>query len=260
MSKKDPDKRGNNVHSLDEYRNRPRPQWKPGSGAKKPPVHSQTPEQEAKGFFRSTRVAALVKKYIYIKEAALLRSLMLRIPSWITPNGITLFRGAMVFPGAHLLLTQQYWAALAVFAAAFILDFVDGALAEARKEWTLFGTLADPIMDKVLVGGALLSQWDVLGEGFHALTVANIAFAIAITGMRLIKLRFPKIAAQLPGISAGLAGKIKFNMEVFSVLTLILGLALTQPWMLTMAFILLALSVFMAAVSFFTQFVGHKSP
>lgn len=264
MAKKRPDERDNeNVHSLDEFRKRVAeqgPRWmrKPKPPGK-PTTPSLTPEEEARGF-RVNPLMIWVRKYIFLKEAPWMRRLMLRVPSWITPNGVTLFRGALIFPAANLLLTQRYWAALAVFATAFILDFVDGALAEARSEWTVFGTVADPIMDKILIGGALLALWNVLDGDFHALTIANIAFAVAITGMRVVKLSFPKVAARLPGIKANLAGKIKFNMEVASVLILILGLALAQPWMLTAAFVLLALSILLAGVSFFTQFVGHKEP
>jgi CDP-diacylglycerol--glycerol-3-phosphate 3-phosphatidyltransferase len=264
MAKKSPDGRDDkNVHSLDEFRKRiaeRSPSWmrKPKPPGK-PPTSSLTPEEEARRF-RSAPLMEWVRKYIYLKTAPWVRHLMLRVPRWITPNGITLFRGMLVFPAAHLLLTQQYWAALLVLKIAFILDFVDGALAEARKEWTLFGAFADPLMDKVLVGGALLALWNALDKDFHAVIIANIAFAVAITGMRVVKMRFPKIAARLPGIAATLAGKIKFNMEVVSVLALILGLALTQPWMLTAAFVLLTLSIFLAGVSFFTQFVGHKGP
>lgn len=260
MAKKGPDGRNNgNVHSLDEFRKalaERGPRWmrKP-----KPQTPSLTPEEEARRF-RPTPVMDWVRKYIYIKNAPWVQRLILRIPSWITPNGVTLFRGALIFPAANLLLTQRYWTALLVLACAFILDFVDGALAEARSEWTMFGTFADPVMDKILIGGTLLALWNVLASSFHVLTVANIAFAIAITGMRIVKMSFPKLAVRLPGIKAGLAGKIKFNMEVVSVLTLILGLALAQPWMLTASLVLLALSVLMAGVSFFTQFVGHKTP
>ncbi len=260
MPRKGPKKRKNqgNVHFLDAYRNRPKRPWTFEKPKMRGRAAGPTPKEEAKRF-RPSPVMDRVRKYIYIKEAPWVQDLALKVPRWITPNGVTLFRGALVLPAANYLLNQRYWAALAVLAVAFFLDAVDGILAEARNQHTLFGKLADPIMDKVLVGGALLALWDVLSGGFRFLIAANIVFAIAITAMRFVKLWRPKLALRLPGIAASDAGKIKFNIEVASVLTLIIGLALATPWMVTTAFILLILAVFMGGVSFFTQFVGHPA-
>lgn len=48
-------------------------------------------------------------------------------------------------------------AAAAVFAIAALTDAVDGHVARSRNLITSFGRLADPLADKLLVGGALIS-------------------------------------------------------------------------------------------------------
>ncbi len=53
---------------------------------------------------------------------------------------------------------ETFWriAAFAVFAVAVITDHFDGALARSYGMITEFGTLADPIADKALIGAALI--------------------------------------------------------------------------------------------------------
>jgi cardiolipin synthase len=48
------------------------------------------------------------------------------------------------------------WLAFAVLAVACLTDFADGIIARHRKEISPFGTMIDPIADKVLVISALL--------------------------------------------------------------------------------------------------------
>ena len=53
---------------------------------------------------------------------------------------------------------ETFWriAAFVVFAVAVITDRFDGALARSYGMVTEFGTLADPIADKALIGAALI--------------------------------------------------------------------------------------------------------
>ena len=49
-----------------------------------------------------------------------------------------------------------FYAAAAVFCVAALTDVADGHLARSRNLITRFGRLADPVADKLLVGGALI--------------------------------------------------------------------------------------------------------
>ena len=79
-------------------------------------------------------------------------------------------------------------AALAVFLAASLTDYLDGRIARQRNEVTSFGRLMDPIADKTLTLGAFGSFW-ALGilPGLWVLVVA--AREIFVTWVRLFSSR-----------------------------------------------------------------------
>ncbi|AYF90489.1 CDP-diacylglycerol--glycerol-3-phosphate 3-phosphatidyltransferase [Pseudomonas sp. DY-1] len=67
------------------------------------------------------------------------------------PNLLTLLRLALVLPIAGLLLSDRYAQALVLFAVAGCSDALDGFLAR-RYGWTSrFGSLFDPVADKLLL-------------------------------------------------------------------------------------------------------------
>ena len=76
------------------------------------------------------------------------------------PNVLTLVRIAMV-PVMVLLIaldaSRELVLAAAVFGVAAVTDVADGHFARSRNMITTFGRLADPVADKLLVGGALVS-------------------------------------------------------------------------------------------------------
>ena len=76
------------------------------------------------------------------------------------PNKLTLARGAMGLATFACIWTRQpplYAAALVLYIAATITDWVDGYIARTTGSYTPFGALADPIADKILVLGALIA-------------------------------------------------------------------------------------------------------
>jgi len=67
------------------------------------------------------------------------------------PNMLTIMRLLLVIPLVILLLTGHYAVALTVFVIAGVSDGLDGFLAK-RYGWTSkFGSIADPIADKLLM-------------------------------------------------------------------------------------------------------------
>ncbi len=76
------------------------------------------------------------------------------------PNALTLVRIGLVPVMIVLLLGRDlgpFYAAAAVFCVAALTDVADGHLARSRNLITRFGRLADPVADKLLVGGALIT-------------------------------------------------------------------------------------------------------
>ena len=81
---------------------------------------------------------------------------------------------------------ETFWriAAFIVFAVAVITDRFDGALARSYGMVTEFGTLADPIADKALIGAALIGL-SMLGDLPWWVTVVIMVREIGMTVLRL---------------------------------------------------------------------------
>jgi CDP-diacylglycerol---glycerol-3-phosphate 3-phosphatidyltransferase len=101
-----------------------------------------------------------------------------------------------------------------VFAAASLTDFVDGYLARARNSITTFGKLMDPLADKLLIVGALLSLVSLHRlEGWVAMVI--IARELAVTVLR--------VSATQAGVvmSASTFGKVKTCVQIAAILSVI---------------------------------------
>ncbi len=88
--------------------------------------------------------------------------------------------------------------AFVVFAVAVITDRFDGALARNYGMVTEFGTLADPIADKTLIGAALIGL-SMLGDLPWWVTVLILAREIGVTALRFAVLRRGVIPASWGG-------------------------------------------------------------
>ncbi|MDL4771461.1 MULTISPECIES: CDP-diacylglycerol--glycerol-3-phosphate 3-phosphatidyltransferase [Thermomonosporaceae] len=127
-------------------------------------------------------------------------------------NALTLIRIALVPVFVWLLFldgTAMRLAAFVVFAIASITDKIDGDLARSRGLVTDFGKIADPIADKALTGGALISL-SVLGELWWWVTAVILVREVGITLLRLVVIRHGVIPA-----SKG--GKLKTALQVFAI-------------------------------------------
>ena len=137
------------------------------------------------------------------------------------PNKLTLVRVGIVPVLVGVLLTKANdskvgdWFAVIIFLIAASTDFADGYLARSRKQITVLGKLMDPIADKLLIAGALIS----LVETGHVpawLVVVIIGREFAVNGLRAVA------ASQNVVIPAGPLGKAKMVAQVVAVPLLIL--------------------------------------
>lgn len=131
------------------------------------------------------------------------------------PNLITTARIALApvfvfvllrFPQAN---AHERWIAVAVFVLASATDGVDGALARKRNQVTDLGKLLDPIADKVLIGGALVTL-SLLGQIDWWITALILIREIGITIYRFVVIKDRVIAA-----SGG--GKLKTVLQSVAV-------------------------------------------
>ncbi|MBS1696646.1 MAG: CDP-diacylglycerol--glycerol-3-phosphate 3-phosphatidyltransferase [Actinobacteria bacterium] len=131
---------------------------------------------------------------------------------------------------------ETYWrlVAFAIFAVAVITDRIDGALARSFGMVTEFGTLADPIADKALIGAALIGL-SMLGDLPWWVTVVILAREIGVTVLRLAVLRHGVIPA-----SRG--GKLKTLVQAVAIGLFILPLSgawLFAAWVIMWAAVVL---------------------
>lgn len=147
------------------------------------------------------------------------------------PNKITLFRVLMIpvvmVIGELYILQEKYmfgtnfltvgnFILLVIFIVCAISDFLDGYIARKQKIVTTFGKFADPLADKLIV----LALFVILIEQNNALRgwMVTLIFAreFIVTGFRVIA------ASKNINIAAGILGKIKTNLQFFSVIILLL--------------------------------------
>ena len=131
---------------------------------------------------------------------------------------------------------ETFWriAAFIVFAVAVITDRFDGALARSYGMVTEFGTLADPIADKALIGAALVGL-SILHDLPWWVTVVIMSREIGITALRFAVLRRGVIPA-----SRG--GKLKTLVQGIAIGLFVLPLSafwLTAAWVVMWAAVVL---------------------
>jgi CDP-diacylglycerol---glycerol-3-phosphate 3-phosphatidyltransferase len=121
--------------------------------------------------------------------------------------------------------TTSRVAAFVIFAVAVITDRFDGALARNYGMVTEFGTLADPIADKMLIGAALIGL-SMLGDLPWWLTVLILVREVGVTMLRFAVLRRGVIPASW-------GGKLKTLVQAVAIGLFVLplsGLWLVAGW------------------------------
>ena len=161
------------------------------------------------------------------------------------PNLITSARIALVPLFIWILVDAQSqmgrWLALAVFILAMATDGLDGSIARKRGLVTNLGKILDPIADKALIGGALVTL-SLRGEVNWGFTVAILVREIGITVYRLAVIRNRVIAA-----SGG--GKFKTVFQSIVVGLLVSPLASYWPPLGPIGLVLLAIAAVITVVT-----------
>jgi CDP-diacylglycerol--glycerol-3-phosphate 3-phosphatidyltransferase len=129
-------------------------------------------------------------------------------------------------------------AAFAIFAVAVITDRLDGTLARKYGMVTAFGTLADPIVDKTLIGAALIGL-SVLGDLPWWITVLILVRELGITALRFVVLHRGVIPASRGG---------KLKTLVQSVAIGLFVLPLSGPWLVA-AWVVMAVAIALTVVT-----------
>jgi CDP-diacylglycerol--glycerol-3-phosphate 3-phosphatidyltransferase len=138
-------------------------------------------------------------------------------------NKITLVRILLIPIFIVLLLSRvKYHAIIAtiVFAIISLSDFFDGYVARKRNEVTAVGEMLDPLADKLLISAALVF---LIGRGVAAwMAYVIIARELIITGLRALA------NSKNSEIAVNITGKIKTNVQMLAVGSVILGLSFSN--------------------------------
>jgi len=110
--------------------------------------------------------------------------------TWSVPNLLTYARLVAVPAIVGCLFWSEQgsmrWAALAIFIAAAITDFLDGYLARALEQQSSLGQMLDPIADKLLVAAVLMMLVADHTVASYSLSAAIIILCreILVSGLR----------------------------------------------------------------------------
>lgn len=141
------------------------------------------------------------------------------VPLWNLANLLTMSRLALVPAFLFALFTDDgtdpLWRVTAaiIFGIASLTDRFDGDLARRRGLVTNFGTIADPIADKALMGAALVGM-SLLGELAWWITILIGVRELGVTALRFWVLRYGVIPASRGGKVKALAQVVAIGLYV----------------------------------------------
>src|SRR3989304_9559383 len=121
------------------------------------------------------------------------------------PIALTLFRIVLVpLIIVFVISSDRLWVLIAavIFVAASLTDWLDGRMARRRNQVTQFGTLLDPVADKLLVAAALVAlvQVEMIGAWVAMVIIGR---ELAVTGLRGVALSMGVV------VPASKLGKLK---------------------------------------------------
>jgi CDP-diacylglycerol--glycerol-3-phosphate 3-phosphatidyltransferase len=181
---------------------------------------------------------------LYPHDRLLAWSLVPLTPRFIRPNHLTILRILLIPFVLGALWWESWTLALALFLFAAITDAWDGSLARLRKQITLWGTMADPVADKLLIGSVVIL--------FVAREV-NVIFAVTIIIIELM-LVFGAYIRKRQGrfSSANNYGKLKMFLQVLGVALLLVAKLFGAETAVPFAIGTLSLAILLAIVSLIT--------
>jgi CDP-diacylglycerol--glycerol-3-phosphate 3-phosphatidyltransferase len=162
------------------------------------------------------------------------------------PNALTLLR-ILAVPVVIVALLGETpngdVIAAVVFALAALTDGLDGYFARSRGRVTTFGKLMDPLADKLLIIGALVSLVS-LGRLAAWVAMVIIAREVAVTILRTIAAERGLV------IAASWLGKAKTVLQIAAVIALIAADP-APAWVDALVYVALAVTVISGADYFF---------
>jgi CDP-diacylglycerol--glycerol-3-phosphate 3-phosphatidyltransferase len=175
----------------------------------------------------------------------LMRVLFVRwLPRWVRPNHFTVIRFLFTPVVLYVLWQGRWLETTGLFLFAAFTDVLDGSTARLRKQITMWGTVADPIADKLLIGSVSL---------LFVARVIGLWLAIAILLMEVLVISgvlYRRYRGKMS--SANVFGKTKMLLQVTAIFLLLLSQILNQIAFVPIALVFFLISFFFAFISFLT--------
>lgn len=146
-------------------------------------------------------------------DPLLAKSILLLIPTWVRPNHFTVTRVCMIPAILYAIWAENWTWAIALFLLAAATDFIDGSLARTRKQITMWGTIADPIADKLLITSAVIIFVAREINPIFSLIIITLELLISLTGL------YRRSKGEMT--SANWAGKTKMFLQCVGVCALL---------------------------------------
>ncbi|MEK9131972.1 MAG: CDP-alcohol phosphatidyltransferase family protein [Patescibacteria group bacterium] len=170
----------------------------------------------------------------------LAKTILRYVPERITPNQITVFRFITIPFIIGLLLTGYYTLGTIVFMFSAFSDMLDGARARTTGHITTWGTICDPLADKLLIGSVVIILVSQLISPYLTLGIVAVE-ALLITSSYF---RFKGRA-----VPAKTVGKIKMVLQCLGIIFLLYFVLSGVAVFLTIATYTLYLALIFALLS-----------
>ena len=165
-------------------------------------------------------------------------------PTFLRPNHLTVLRIVLI-PFVLAALWYESWTwSLGLFLLAALTDAWDGSLARVRKQITLWGTMADPVADKLLIGSVVVLFVAREINIIFAVTIVIIEFLLVIGAY--IRKRQGRYG------SANNYGKLKMLLQVVGVSLLLVAKLFGAEMAVPLAIGTFSLAIVFAIVSLIT--------
>lgn len=146
-------------------------------------------------------------------DGFLAKTVLSVIPHHIKPNHFTIARVCMTPAVLGAIWFEDWSWAIALFLLAAATDVVDGSLARTRKQITIWGTVADPVADKLLISSAVILFVAREINPIFALIIVALEILISLMGW------YRKSKGYMT--SANWAGKTKMVLQCVGVTALL---------------------------------------
>lgn len=177
----------------------------------------------------------------YPHDLVLAKTVLRLIPKRVLPNHITILRFVLTPFVFIFIVMENYAIGVPLFIFTAITDALDGSLARIRGEVSRWGTIYDPLADKILIGGLVF---------IVVMEHINFWLGVAIVLLEIIFILASFIRLQKGLIHpANIWGKIKMSLEVFGVTMLLLALWGDVQFFMSVSFATFALAIVFALLS-----------